>query len=75
MAQLASGVVEDAAKVEESAKGILSEAESVGKNNNTVVSQVTAMAEVTEKMKTDLIAAIEHRKELLERFLQKAAAN
>ncbi|HTY75808.1 MAG TPA: hypothetical protein VMD05_09620, partial [Candidatus Nanoarchaeia archaeon] len=74
MAKLAEGVVGDAAKVEDSAKKILEEAESVGRNANTVVAQVTTMAGATEQMKNDLIAAIEHRKEVLNRYLEKAAA-
>jgi len=51
LAQLALNVAADAIKIEESANGILTEAENVGNATNTVVAEVTAMAGVTEQMK------------------------
>jgi hypothetical protein len=73
MSQLALGVVDDAGKVEASTKEILSEAENVGRNTNTAVAEITTMAEVTEKMKNDVMETIEHRNQLLNEFLNRKA--
>jgi methyl-accepting chemotaxis protein len=75
MAELALGVVDDAAKVESSAKEILSEVEIVGRNSNTVVTEATRMAEITEKIKNDLQELIEHRTKVLNTYLEKDASN
>ena len=52
MSKLALGVAVDAGRVEASTKEISSEAETVGKNTNTALSEITAVAEFSEKMKT-----------------------
>ena len=75
MAKLAWNAVDDAAKLENSAKEILSEAKAVGKNSNTVVTEATALAEATEAIKNDLGKLIEYRTQLLNSFLEKNASN
>ena len=49
--ELAWDVADNARKIEQSAKEILAEAETVGKNSNTVVTQATELAAATEKIK------------------------
>jgi methyl-accepting chemotaxis protein len=74
MSKLALGVVDDSGKIDEAAKEILSQANTVGSNTNTAVSEITTMAEVTEKMKIEVEEAIEHRKQLLQEFLNRKSA-
>jgi hypothetical protein len=75
MSKLALGVVDDSKQVEAAAQEILSQANTVGSNNNLAVSEITAMAEATEKMKTEVEQAIEHRKALLQEFMNRRAKN
>ena len=71
--ELAWDVVDDARKIEQSAKEILAEAETVGKNSNTVVTQATELAAATEKIKSDLQELIDERTKILNSFLEKNA--
>jgi methyl-accepting chemotaxis protein len=71
MSKLALGVVDDAAKVEDSTKQIFAEADIVGKNTNTAVTEITSMAENVEKIKNLLNTLIEQRTQLLNDFKNK----
>ncbi len=54
---------------------MLSEVEIVGRNSNTVVREVTTIAELTEKMKIDLQVLVEQWTKMLNSFLEKNAEN
>jgi len=73
MSKLGWEVADESVKISSCAKEVITEAENVGKTSNTVVAEATAMAEVVEQMKNEVVEAIERRKEILRKYVSDSA--